>query len=685
MQTITMTATDLYGNSDQCTFDITLADSATLAISCPANQDEYVDNNCEFVIPDYRGLATVSGDTGVTQLPLIGTVISGHGTIQTITLTAHDGVGNSESCTFDITLIDTIIPTAVCQDITVQLDAAGAASIVAGDVDGGSSDACGISSLAIDISTFDCSDVGTPVTVTLTVTDNNGNSSTNTSTVTVEDITSPTITCPTDISTTGPAGSCSAVVTGLAPASVSDNCTGTSVSYSLSGSTIGTGTSDASGTSFNKGITTVWYKVTDISGNSDSCSFDVTVTTNVVPPDSAYTIPDQVCEGAATIDLMYGGGVMLEGGIAQWYDDAGLTNNIGSGSPLTITAPNVSTTYYVRFEGSCDTSAVVSTTVTIYPNPVPTITEKVENACASGPLYRYVVSGQASSTFSWTASGGTIANNYGDTIMVDWGSAYGSGSISVIETSSDGCVSDALTIDVQISGPDVELGDDQDICEGTPYTITPTGSFTVQAWHDGSTGTSYTTDTTEFVRIQVFDDAGCTAFDSVQITAYEVPVVDLGNDTVLCGDASLILDAGNPGSTYLWSTGESTQQITVVKGQQTISVEVSNFAGCTVEDELEIRMCSPKEFFANIANTITPNDDNVNDIWLIDEITAYPNADIEIYDRWGKMIWKSTPGYTVPWDGRNTEGKEMPVDSYFFVIHLNDGSDPINGTITIVR
>ena len=77
-------------------------------------------------------------------------------------------------------------PTANCQDITVQLDAAGDATITPGDVDNGSSDACGIASLAVDTTSFTCTEVGAN-TVTLTVTDDNGNTNTCTSTVTVED------------------------------------------------------------------------------------------------------------------------------------------------------------------------------------------------------------------------------------------------------------------------------------------------------------------------------------------------------------------------------------------------------------------------------------------------------------------------------------------------------------------
>ncbi|WP_220092301.1 hypothetical protein, partial [Aequorivita sp. CIP111184] len=76
--------------------------------------------------------------------------------------------------------------------------ATGNVSITAADVDGGSSDACGIASRTIDVSSFDCSNVGTN-NVVLTVTDNNGNVSTCTAVVTVEDTIAPIIACPANI------------------------------------------------------------------------------------------------------------------------------------------------------------------------------------------------------------------------------------------------------------------------------------------------------------------------------------------------------------------------------------------------------------------------------------------------------------------------------------------------------
>ena len=293
--------------------------------------------------------------------------------------------------------------------------------------------------------------------------------------------------------------------------------------------------------------------------------------------------------------------------------------------------------------------------------------------------------GQTGSTFTWSISGGTIVSDYSDSVFVDWGSIAGTYHIAVIEFTLNGCPSDSVSLDVTVDGPDVDLGEERNICEGGSVTITPTGNYMYQQWHDMSTGQTYTADTTEMVSITVYDAAGCTAEDSVQVTSYPTPVVDLGSDTTLCGAMSLILDAGNTGSTYLWSTGETTQQIEVFVGEQFISVEVTNPAGCSGSDEIHIQPCSPDAFFANIANTITPNNDNVNDTWQIDEAMAYPEIEIEIFDRWGRLVWRSTRGYTENWDGRNMNGKDLPMDSYFYVINLNDGSDVINGTITILR
>ena len=111
-----------------------------------------------------------------------------------VTLTAMDASGNASSCEVFVTVEDTVAPTAVCNDITIALDANGKATITAADVDGGSSDVCGIKSVSISKTKFDCSNVGDNI-VTLTVMDNNCNVSTCEATVTVQDTAAPVVSC----------------------------------------------------------------------------------------------------------------------------------------------------------------------------------------------------------------------------------------------------------------------------------------------------------------------------------------------------------------------------------------------------------------------------------------------------------------------------------------------------------
>jgi gliding motility-associated-like protein len=146
-----------------------------------------------------------------------------------------------------------------------------------------------------------------------------------------------------------------------------------------------------------------------------------------------------------------------------------------------------------------------------------------------------------------------------------------------------------------------------------------------------------------------------------------------------------VLDAGNPGSLYEWSTGETSQSITVYSGSQEIRVLVTSEFGCQGGDTIRLYRCSVSDYFSNIPNAFTPNEDNVNDTWYFDEATAFPNILVEIYDRWGMLVFRSERGYSEPWDGRNMNGKEMPMDSYYYVIDPGDGSEPIEGTVTIIR
>ena len=149
-------------------------------LTCPSNQTIYTSlNNCS-AIASYLTTATGLG-TIVTFSPASGSSLPTG--INVINVAATNNCGTA-SCSFNVTVIDTIPPTVITKPVTIILDANGNTNIVAADVNNNSTDNCGISSYSLNKTSFNYSNLGSNI-VTLTVKDNNGNSANNIANVTV--------------------------------------------------------------------------------------------------------------------------------------------------------------------------------------------------------------------------------------------------------------------------------------------------------------------------------------------------------------------------------------------------------------------------------------------------------------------------------------------------------------------
>ena len=290
VNTVTLTITDVNGNSATNTAIVTVVDNVTPIVITqditvqldasgntsitPAQIDNGSSDNC--------GIQSMSLDVTSFDCTNVGT--------NTVTLTVTDVNGNSDTNTAIVTVEDTIAPSVVAQDITVQLDASGSASITPAQIDNGSSDTCGIQSMSLDVTSFDCTHVGTN-TVTLTVTDVNGNSATNTAIVTVEDSIQPIVVCQ-DIT-------------------IQLDATGNAT---ITPADIDNGSNDACGVvlTLNKtqfsltdvGVNTITLTATDSSGNMSSCDALITVE-DTIPP--VITLlgddPQIITKGSGYIEL----------------------------------------------------------------------------------------------------------------------------------------------------------------------------------------------------------------------------------------------------------------------------------------------------------------------------------------------------------------------------------------------
>src|SRR5205814_743974 len=177
---------------------------------------------------------------------------------------------NSPSCTATVTVVDSVPPVALCQNLSVELNANGQGTIDPAQINNGSSDACGIASLSLSQTNFDCANIGTN-SVTLTVTDNNGNVSTCTATVTVADSVAPVALCQGLIVELDASGH--ATIT----AEQIDN--GSTVACGIASLTLDQTTFDVT----NVGTNTVTLTVTDNNGNSQTSTSTITVIDSVPP------------------------------------------------------------------------------------------------------------------------------------------------------------------------------------------------------------------------------------------------------------------------------------------------------------------------------------------------------------------------------------------------------------------
>ena len=245
----------------------------------------------------------------------------------------------------------------------------------------------------------------------------------------------------------------------------------------------------------------------------------------------------------------------------------------------------------------------------------------------------------------------------------------------------DGTNTDTSVVTVTVNTlPTADAGTDVSICEGSTTTLTATG------------GGSYKWSTSDSIAVIIVQPSDTTIYtvtvtnscgndyDSVVVFVNPLPIVDLGDDMSISADTTIILNAGNPGASYIWSTGDITQTITVSE-EGTYSVTVTDNNGCSNTGSITITM---ENLELIIYNVFTPNGDDVNDTWVIENIEFYKDSYIEIYNRNGNLVF-SAEHYQNDWDGKYN-AQDLPAATYYYIIALGENYDKTyKGFVTIIR
>lgn len=279
---VTLTLTDPSGQSASCQTLVSIIDDIAPEMTCIETLDVMLDPSGNGTLSSTDVVLSLTDNCGSTSVQLSTSTFdcTDVGAIIEVEVVGSDDTGNTSTCQVAIVVIDNIDPVLACQDITVDLDQNGSVIIEPADLVNNVFEACGLESISLDHTTFDCSHIGVQ-DVIVTVEDIHGNISACFQQVTIEDNEEPEVICQ-DISLNLGFGGSIEIELGDVFISASDNCSEPIVSIDQ--------------TIFaceDVGINELVVLGVDESGNEGSCIALVTVEDNIPP---AVMCPNTITE-----------------------------------------------------------------------------------------------------------------------------------------------------------------------------------------------------------------------------------------------------------------------------------------------------------------------------------------------------------------------------------------------------
>ena len=648
---ITLTVDDLNGNSATCIATVTVIDTVAPIITCPI--DVLVSNDPGLCSASGVVLgAPVTGDNCTVYSITNNSLTTYPVGVTIVTWTVTDINGNVSLCTQTVTVDDMTPPVLpIINDITVE---------------------CGIT-VPVPVAMDNCTGLAIGITTDpLTYTsqgafvinwafdDGNGNVATHAQNVIIDDVTAPIANTTTlnDVSS-------ACEVTAITVPNATDNCIGL---------VLGTTTTTFPITT--QGTTIVTWTYDDGNGNTSTQTQNVIITDVTAPVADISTLSD-ITSTCQVVSLSP----------PSASDNCNGTILGTTTATLPITAQGTTTITWTYDDGNGNTSTQTQNIIIDDPiTPVvdlidlPDITAECSVTSLTAPTATDNCAGSITGFHD-----AILPISFQGTTVVTWTYDDGNGNL---ETQ----VQEVIINDISAPVPDdIVLTDIVAECSLntlTEPTATDNCGGAVTVTNDANL--PFTTIGTHVVTWVYTDGVGNSSaqLQNVIIQDVTAPVVDLSTVAPIVVDCEL-LNLTTPTATDNCGgdvTITSDAQLPmIIPGSYTITWTFTDDQGNTTTETqgVTINLIEACLGLVTVNDVITPNGDDVNDYWVLENLSYTEGCNVKIFNRWGAQIFE-TENYDNTWNGTSISGELLPEGVYYYIIQCYDNVS-FKGYITIIR
>jgi gliding motility-associated-like protein len=407
--------------------------------------------------------------------------------------------------------------------------------------------------------------------------------------------------------------------------------------------------------------------IVEYGGMPGESPLEIAASTKITIPQVTPLSPGPVCDsGSFTFTA-----TATPGATINWYDSATGVTPLVTGSTFTTPVLNTTTTYYV--DAGCPSNrksviAVINNTPT-----TPVATSSTYPSCGPGSVTIQATTNVGSINWFTAATGGTnvFSGTTFKTPIITTNTTY------YAEASNNGCVNTNRTpVDIVIYTPPVVTDEEVALCQSQKITLDAGLAGMTYLWNTGETtqtilasaGGTYTVDVTSPA------PESCTSRKTITVTERAVPQIA----SIEVNGTRVVIYLTKEQDYFEYSVDGTNFQDSnvfydVPGGLQTAYVREKS--GCGGRTQTFVVLVFPPFF--------TPNNDTFNDVWEVTGMENYPQAQVTIFDRYGKLIAQLS-GSKMSWDGM-LDKNPLPASDYWYALKIDDTKPILRGHFSLKR